>query len=181
LLYPPPTDAYAIRKFIDDGHNVIVSQSYSKNFGLYGERIGTLSVVTSDTEEAQRVKSLLKASARAMYSNPPIYGARIVSEILLDPELKSTWQEECAAMTARIVHIRQALRGELVRIGSTRNWEHITQQTGMFCYSGLNKEEITDLRKKYHIYCTDDGRISIAGVTSKNVNYLANSIQDITK
>jgi aspartate aminotransferase, mitochondrial len=124
------TDAYAVRKFIDDGHNIIVSQSYSKNFGLYGERIGCLSVVTKDSEEASRVMSMLKASARAMYSNPPIYGARIVSEILLCPDLKSMWQGECADMTNRIIQMRESLRNELLRVGSTLNWDHITQQAG---------------------------------------------------
>jgi aspartate aminotransferase len=174
-------DAYAVRKFVEDGHNVIVSQSYSKNFGLYGERIGCLSVVAQNSDEASRVMSLLKSSARAMYSNPPIYGARIVSEILLSPELKLLWKEECAAMTARIIQMRKSLRSELMRLGSTHNWDHITLQTGMFCYSGLTKDQIGELKNKHHIYCTDDGRISIAGVTSKNVSYLAESIHDVTK
>lgn len=174
-------DAYAIRKFVEDGHNVIVSQSYSKNFGLYGERVGCLSVVTQDSEEASRVLSMLKASARAMYSNPPIYGARIVSEILLSPELKALWREECGTMTQRIIQMRTALRDELQRVGSTRCWDHITQQAGMFCYSGLSKAQVGVLRAQHHIYITDDGRISIAGVTSKNVAYLAKCMHEVTK
>jgi aspartate aminotransferase len=140
-----------------------------------------LSVVTKDKDEASRVASMLKASARAMYSNPPIYGARIVSEILLCPELKTMWKGECAAMTNRIIQMRVALRSELLRVGSTRNWDHITQQVGMFCYSGLTKEQIGTLKDDYHIYCTDDGRISIAGVTSKNVAYLAKCMHEVTK
>lgn len=174
-------DAYAVRKFIEDGHNVIVSQSYSKNFGLYGERIGCLSIVTKDSEEASRVLSLMKATARAMYSNPPIYGARIISEILLCPDLKSTWRKECASMTDRIIRMREQLRSELIRLGSAHNWDHITNQSGMFCYSGLTKDQIDDLKENYHIYCTDDGRISIAGVSSNNVGYLAKSIHEVTK
>jgi aspartate aminotransferase len=140
-----------------------------------------LSVVTKDSEERERVISMLKASARAMYSNPPIYGARIVSEILLCPDLKSTWQGECAAMTARIIQMRESLRSELLSIGSTLNWDHVTQQAGMFCYSGLSKDQIAVLKDVHHIYCTDDGRISIAGVTSHNVAYLAKSIHEVTK
>lgn len=123
-------DAYAVRKFVEDGHNIIVAQSYSKNFGLYGERIGCLSIVARDPEEASRVKSMLKACARAMYSNPPIYGAKIVTEILKCPELKAMWQEECAGMTNRIISMRESLRSELLRVGSALNWDHITQQAG---------------------------------------------------
>jgi aspartate aminotransferase len=100
---------------------------------------------------------------------------------LLSPELKLLWKEECAAMTARIIQMRKSLRSELMRLGSTHNWDHITLQTGMFCYSGLTKDQIGELKNKHHIYCTDDGRISIAGVTSKNVSYLAESIHDVTK
>ena len=166
---------------MDDGHNVIVSQSFSKNFGLYGERIGCLSVVARDSEEASRVMSMLKASARAMYSNPPINGAHIVAEILQSSDLRAIWEKECASMTNRIIEMRESLRKELIALGSTLNWDHITQQCGMFCYSGLSKDHIAMLQRDHHIYCTDDGRISIAGVTSRNVTYLARAIHEVTK
>eukprot|EP00602_Paraphysomonas_sp_CaronLab_P004023 CAMPEP_0185019258 /NCGR_PEP_ID=MMETSP1103-20130426/1876_1 /TAXON_ID=36769 /ORGANISM="Paraphysomonas bandaiensis, Strain Caron Lab Isolate" /LENGTH=374 /DNA_ID=CAMNT_0027549465 /DNA_START=189 /DNA_END=1313 /DNA_ORIENTATION=- len=177
----PERDAETIRYFAESGHNLVVCQSYSKNFGLYGQRIGSLSVVTANEDEKDRVFSLLKSHARAMYSNPPIYGARIVAEILTSPDLKRMWQRDCVRMTQRIISMRSALRNHLEGAGSTKSWKHITDQSGMFCYSGLNSEQVDRLRDEYHIYCTSDGRISIAGVTSGNVAYLAKAIHEVTK
>lgn len=174
-------DAYSIRKFVSDGHNIIVAQSYAKNFGLYGERIGTLSVVTQDKEETERVNSQLKLLVRPMYSNPPVYGARIVQEILSDPELRSKWTEECKSMADRIKSMRSALRTALEGLGSKRDWKHITSQIGMFCFTGMTVEQVMNIRNNHHIYCTEDGRISMAGVTSKNVAYVAASIHEVTK
>lgn len=177
----PEVDAYSIRKFVSDGHLILLSQSYAKNFGLYGERIGTFSVVTKSPEETDRVNSQLKTLVRPMYSNPPIYGARLVIEILSDQALKSLWLEECKGMAERIKAMRSKLRIALEGIGSTRDWTHVTTQIGMFCFTGLTQEQVLEIRSKYHIYCTEDGRISMAGVTSKNVAYIAQAIFDVTK
>jgi aspartate aminotransferase, mitochondrial len=174
-------DSAAIRMFVDDGHLMGMVQSFSKNFGLYGHRIGALSIVADSTEEASRVMSQIKLVIRPMYSNPPRHGARIVSTILNDEELTNSFVAECKGMADRIHSMRSVLRGQLEQLGSNRKWDHITQQIGMFAYSGMSVEEVTMLRDKHHIYCTMDGRISMAGVTNTNVQYIAESIHDVTK
>jgi len=173
-------DAAAIRMFVEDGHKIALVQSFSKNFGLYGQRIGALSVVADDPEEAQRVLSQLKVHIRPSYSNPPRHGARIVSKILSSEKKTDEFVEQCMGMANRINAMRIKLRQTLEDVGSTRTWDHITNQIGMFAYSGMSKEEVVALREKHHIYCTLDGRISMAGVTSKNVEYIARSIHDVT-
>lgn len=175
------TDAAAIRLFLDEGHHMAMVQSFSKNFGLYGHRVGALSVVGSDPDEAKRVVSQMKLVIRPMYSNPPRHGARIVETILSDPQLSSDFVEQCRGMADRINSMRILLRQKLEDAGSTHSWEHITKQIGMFAYSGLDKDQVMTMRKKHHLYCTADGRISMAGVTSGNVDYIANAIHDVSK
>jgi aspartate aminotransferase len=174
-------DAAAIRMFVEDGHKFAMVQSFSKNFGLYGHRIGALSVIGADVDETKRVVSQMKMVIRPMYSNPPIHGARIICEVLSNPGLTKEYVEQCAGMADRINTMRVALRTKLEESGSTRSWEHITRQIGMFAYSGLKKEQVEKLRDTYHIYCTLDGRISMAGVTSGNVDYIADAIHDVSK
>jgi len=136
-------DAYALRKFVEDGHEtILLAQSFAKNFGLYGERIGTLSVVCKDVEEKLRVDSQLKLLVRPMYSNPPVYGARIVKEVLSDPALTAQWREECKAMADRIIEMRSLLKSQLASAGSTRSWDHLTDQIGMFAFTGLKLEQV---------------------------------------
>jgi len=173
-------DAWAVREFVERGHTMMVAQSFAKNFGLYGERVGTLSAVCKDEDEKARVTEALKRTIRPMYSNPPIYGARIVAEVLDDPELEAQWRVECHGMADRIASMRTALRSKLEGLGTTRDWSHITSQIGMFCYSGLAPEQVDRLREEFHIYMTRNGRISMAGVTSKNVDYLGESIHAVT-
>ena len=174
-------DAAAVRMFVDDGHLIVMVQSFSKNFGLYGHRVGALSVVASSEEEASRVISQLKLTIRPMYSNPPRHGARVVSTILSDPNLTQSFLEQCKGMADRINSMRTVLRTRLEESGSTKPWDHVTKQIGMFAYSGMNKDQVAMLRDKHHIYCTMDGRISMAGVTSSNVDYIADAIFDVTK
>jgi len=176
-----PEDAFAIRLFVEEGHNLALVQSFSKNFGLYGQRIGALSVVAGDEDEAKKVLSQLKVSIRPMYSNPPRHGARIVSTILSDAVLTQDFIEECKGMADRINMMRVSLREHLEANESSRSWEHVTRQIGMFAYSGMSKDEVIALRDKHHIYCTLDGRISMAGVTSGNVAYIGDAIRDVTK
>ncbi len=173
-------DAAAVRMFVEDGHKIAVVQSFSKNFGLYGQRVGALSVVADTAEESQRVVSQLKVHIRPNYSNPPRHGARIVSKILACPEKTNDFVDQCMGMANRIDGMRSTLRKALEDLGSSRSWDHITKQIGMFAYSGMSKDEVIALREKHHIYCTLDGRISMAGVTSKNVEYIARAIYDVT-
>lgn len=183
-------DAYALRSFLPH-MPVIIAQSFAKNFGLYGERVGCLTVTTSPSA-VPAVESQLKILARAMYSNPPIHGSRIVDIILSDPKLTKLWLSEVKGMADRIISMRTALKSNLNAI-SKKNWNHVTDQIGMFCYSGMTPEQVDELTSKYHIYLTRNGRIrffvlfaflyyfSMAGVTSKNVKYLAESIHAVTK
>jgi aspartate aminotransferase, mitochondrial len=173
-------DAYAVRRFVQDGHDVMVAQSYAKNMGLYGERIGALSVVCKDGEQKEHVLSQLKILIRPMCSNPPIHGARIVASVLGDPELHQLWLREVKMMADRIIGMRKKLRDELIARGSRQEWRHITDQIGMFCYTGLKPDQVERLTREFHIYLTRDGRISIAGINSGNVEYLANAIHSVT-
>mmetsp|Transcript_9308 Transcript_9308/g.16762 ORF Transcript_9308/g.16762 Transcript_9308/m.16762 type:complete len:410 (-) Transcript_9308:1122-2351(-) len=174
-------DAVAVRMFVEDGHDVVLAQSFSKNFGLYGHRVGALSFVTSSPAEADAVTSQLKILARPMYSNPPITGVRIVNEILREAPLEAKWREEMRGMAERIISVRVQLRDELEkRCGSPLDWSHITSQHGMFCYSGLTPEQVDRLSNEWSVYLTRNGRISMAGVTSHNVTYLADAIHAVT-
>jgi len=177
----PERDAQPIRQFIKDGHNVGISQSFAKNFGLYGERVGALSFLTEDAKQAEAVESQLKILVRPQYSNPPITGARIVANVLGDPALNQLWRKEVKIMAERIIGMRQKLVENLKSAGSTRDWSHITKQIGMFCYTGLTPEQVDRLSNEFHIYLTKNGRISVAGVTSGNVEYLAQSIHAVSK
>ncbi|KAG0170259.1 aspartate transaminase aat1 [Apophysomyces sp. BC1034] len=175
-------DAYALRKFVDEGHQLVLSQSFAKNMGLYGERVGSFSVVCADEDERARVESQLKILIRPMYSNPPIHGARLVSTVLNSPELKQEWLGEVKLMADRIITMRDQLRNHLEQdFGSKKDWAHITNQIGMFCYSGLSPEQVDQLKNDWHIYLTRDGRISMAGISSGNVKYLAEAIHNVTK
>lgn len=177
----PERDAKAIRIFLQDGHLLGVSQSFAKNMGLYGQRVGCLSVLCENEQEALSVKTRLQQIARPMYSNPPVHGALLVSIILSDPNLKNLWLKEVKVMADRIIGMRTALRENLEKLGSSLSWEHITKQIGMFCYSGMTKDQVHRLTSEFHIYMTDNGRISMAGVTTKNVEYIANAIHEVTK
>lgn len=174
-------DAWAVRYFIEQGHNILLSQSFAKNMGLYGERVGGFTVVCADAEEAKRVESQLKILIRPIYSNPPMNGARIASIILNTPELYKIWLEEVHGMANRIIKMREHLVANLQKEGSTHNWQHVIDQIGMFCFTGLKPDQVERLTKEFSVYMTKDGRISMAGVTSGNVGYLAHGIHAVTK
>lgn len=174
-------DAQAIRIFESEGHQYCLSQSFAKNMGLYGERAGAFTVACASQEETDRVTSQIKILIRALYSNPPIHGARIVSEILNDEPLRAEWLKDVKKMADRIIGVRNKLKNNLIQNGSTKSWDHITNQIGMFCYTGMKPEQVERLAKEFSIYLTKDGRISMAGVTSKNVEYLANAMHAVTK
>ncbi|XP_067624308.1 aspartate aminotransferase, mitochondrial-like isoform X1 [Eurosta solidaginis] len=174
-------DALAVRLFANDGHTFCLAQSFSKNMGLYGERVGALTIICSSAEEAKRVASNVKTLIRPMYSNPPVHGARIAIEIFKDNELYKIWMEDLKTMANRTIGMRQELREKLIELGSKQSWEHITNQIGMFCYTGLKLEQVARLTNEFSIYLTKDGRIAMVGVTSKNVGYVAECIHNVTK
>ncbi|XP_070616688.1 aspartate aminotransferase, mitochondrial [Erythrolamprus reginae] len=174
-------DSWAVRHFIEQGINIVLSQSYAKNMGLYGERVGAFTVVCKDSEEAKRVESQLKILIRPMYSNPPLNGARIASIILNSPDLRKEWLAEVKGMADRIIGMRTQLVANLKKEGSSHNWQHITDQIGMFCFTGLKPEQVERLTKEFSVYMTKDGRISVAGLTSGNVAYLAHAIHQVSK
>mmetsp|Transcript_28693 Transcript_28693/g.39638 ORF Transcript_28693/g.39638 Transcript_28693/m.39638 type:complete len:425 (-) Transcript_28693:154-1428(-) len=173
-------DAQAISIFLNDGHELGCSQSYAKNMGLYGQRVGCLSIVTGNKSEASAVGSQLRLLARPTYSNPPVHGARIVSTVLGDAELKAQWYNEVKVMAERIIDMRAKLRASLEASGSTLPWQHVTDQIGMFCFSGMTGEMVDKLAKDHYIFMTRNGRISMAGVTSGTVDRLAKAMHEVT-
>jgi aspartate aminotransferase len=172
-------DAYALRYFIEQGHRPCLAQSFAKNMGLYGERVGAFSIVCETTEEKARVDSQVKILVRPLYSNPPVHGARIASTILNDPEMNKQWLTEVKGMANRIIEMRALLKDNLEKLGSKHSWNHITDQIGMFAYTGLTAEQMTKLAEEHSVYATKDGRISVAGITSQNVGRLAEAIYKV--
>ncbi|TPX38597.1 aspartate transaminase [Synchytrium endobioticum] len=178
----PTTDAFALRHFVEEGHKPMLAQSYAKNLGLYGERVGCFSIVTDGGSEMKAVDSQLKIAIRPIYSNPPLAGARIVKEVLSRPELRKEWHGEVKVMAERIICMRSCLRNLLIETyKSKRNWDHIVKQIGMFAFTGLAPEQVDRLRSEFSIYLTRDGRVSLAGINIENVEYLANAIHTVTK
>lgn len=148
---------------------MMLAQSFAKNFGLYGERAGTLSVLCADAAEAERVASQLKIIIRPMYSSPPIHGALIVSEVLSDEKLRQQYYDECRQMAERINAMRKLLVEQLYAEGSQHDWSPVQAQIGMFAFTGLAGDMVAQLTAQYNIFLTKDGRISLAGVTPGNV------------
>ncbi|KAK3263085.1 hypothetical protein CYMTET_28091 [Cymbomonas tetramitiformis] len=171
-------DAQAVRMFVNAGLEVIICQSYAKNMGLYGERIGALSFVVADAGVAKKVYSQMQQVIRPMYSNPPMHGAAIVERILSNKENYEAWKLEVKGMADRIISMRTALHSALQKLGTPGNWDHILNQIGMFTFTGLNSAQVTNMTKKHHVYMTQDGRISMAGVTAAKAQYLAAAIDD---
>ncbi|MBA0694162.1 hypothetical protein Goari_004483 [Gossypium aridum] len=173
------TDAASVRMFVARGLEVIAAQSYSKNLGLYAERIGAINVVCSSPEAAARVKSQLKRIARPMYSNPPVHGARIVANIVGDSALFKEWNAEMEMMAGRIKNVRHKLFDSLSsKDKSGKDWSFVLKQIGMFSFTGLNKAQCDNMTNKWHVYMTKDGRISLAGLSLAKCEYLADAIID---
>ncbi|GMH37232.1 hypothetical protein BSKO_05105 [Bryopsis sp. KO-2023] len=174
-------DAASIRLFANANVDMLLAQSYSKNLGLYGERTGCLSVVCQSASQAKRVESQLKAVIRPMYSNPPRHGAAIASAVLGSPELFEQWKVELRGMAGRIRSVREKLHAALVQKGTPGDWTHILKQIGMFTFTGLSKEQVQYMTDKWHVYMMLNGRISMAGLSSKNCGYLADAIDDAVR
>ncbi|RYF77177.1 MAG: aspartate/tyrosine/aromatic aminotransferase [Comamonadaceae bacterium] len=172
-------DGAVIGKFVDAGLTFFVSTSFSKSFSLYGERVGALSVLCTDKEEAARVLSQLKIMIRTNYSNPPIHGGAVVAAVLGNPELRALWEEELAGMRIRIKAMRQKLVDGLKAAGVKQDMGFITTQIGMFSYSGLNKDQMVRLRSEFGVYGTDTGRMCVAALNSKNIDYVCQAIAKV--
>ena len=169
-------DGAVIGKFVAAGLNIFVSTSFSKSFSLYGERVGALSVVANDKEEAARVLSQLKIVIRTNYSNPPTHGGAVVAAVLNNPELRALWEKELGEMRVRIKEMRQKLVDGLKAAGVTKDMSFITTQIGMFSYSGLSKDQMVRLRSEFGVYGTDTGRMCVAALNSKNIEHVCKSI-----
>jgi len=169
-------DATAIRYFTEQGLECLVASSFSKNFGLYGERVGALFVVTASADSAKRTGSHLKQIIRAQFSNPPLHGARIVSAILSDNSLKKDWIDELDNMRIRIEEMRHAFEAGLLTKRSTTDFSFIKKQKGLFSFCGLKEDQVKKLREEFAIYMPDNGRINVAGLNMHNMDYVINAI-----
>jgi aromatic-amino-acid transaminase len=172
-------DGAVIGKFVAAGLNFLVSTSFSKSFSLYGERVGALSVVCIDKEECGRVLSQLKIVIRTNYSNPPIHGGAVVAAVLTNPEWRATWEKELGEMRVRIKAMRQKLVDGLKAAGVKQDMSFITTQIGMFSYSGLSKDQMVRLRSEFGVYGTDTGRMCVAALNSKNIDYVCQAIAKV--
>ena len=172
-------DGAVIGKFVAAGLNFFVSTSFSKSFSLYGERVGALSVLCQSKEEAERVLSQLKIAIRTNYSNPPIHGGAVVAAVLNTPELRALWETELAEMRVRIKQMRSLLVEKLKAAGVKQDMSFITTQIGMFSYSGLTKDQMVRLRSEFGVYGTDTGRMCVAALNSKNIDYVCAAIAKV--
>jgi len=172
-------DGAVIGKFVTAGLNFFVSTSFSKSFSLYGERVGALSVLCESKEEADRVLSQIKVVIRTNYSNPHIHGGTIVATVLNTPELRAQWEQELTEMRQRIKAMRRKLVEGLQAAGVKQDMSFITHQIGMFSYSGLSKDQMVRLRSEFGVYGTDTGRMCVAALNSKNIDYVCASIAQV--
>ncbi|MDQ8022159.1 MAG: amino acid aminotransferase [Moraxellaceae bacterium] len=174
-------DAVALNLFAASGLQFLVSSSFSKSFSLYGERVGALTVVTASKEEAGRVMSQVKRVVRTNYSNPPTHGGAVVAAVLSSPELRKQWEDELAGMRVRIREMRTGLVEKLAARGVKQDFSFVIKQRGMFSYTGLTAEQVEKLKTDYGIYAVSTGRICLAALNSKNIDYVADAIAAVLK
>ena len=174
-------DAYAIRALDQSGMNFIVSNSFSKIFSLYGERVGGLTFVCDDQATAQKVLGQLKATVRRIYSSPATTGALLVDNVLNDADLTSQWEAELKEMRERIIKMRQILNEKLSQALPSHDFSYLVKQQGMFSYTGLTAEQVDILKDKYGIYLVRSGRMCAAGLNLNNIDYVAESIAEVIK
>lgn len=172
-------DAFAVRHFAEHGGPVFVSSSFSKSISLYGERVGALSVVTDSADEAARTLSQLKRVIRTNYSNPPTHGGQVVSMVLGSPDLRKLWEDELAGMRDRILEMRGLLARKLSARLPGHDFSYVTKQRGMFSYSGLSKAAVARLREEFAVYAVDTGRICVAALNTRNLDYVADAIASV--
>jgi len=169
-------DAWAVRYFVERGFELFACQSFAKNFGLYNERVGNLTIVVKDAAVIANVRSQLSIIVRANYSNPPHHGARVVATVLNTPEYFKEWSDHIRTMANRVIEMRAGLRSRLEALNTPGTWEHITNQIGMFSFTGLSPAQVEYLTKEHHIYLLKNARINICGLTPSNLDYVANAI-----
>ncbi|MEN7528296.1 amino acid aminotransferase [Cupriavidus sp. 2SB] len=174
-------DAFAVRELARQNVPALVANSFSKNFSLYGERCGGLSVICQSADEASRVLGQLTGAVRANYSNPPTHGARVVARVLTTPALRKSWEEELAAMCQRIARMRQAIHDQLREHVSGEKLSRYVKQRGMFTYTGLSAEQVDRLRNEHGVYILRSGRMCVAGLNDSNVGVVANAIGVVLK
>ncbi|TVY32202.1 Aspartate aminotransferase, cytoplasmic [Lachnellula subtilissima] len=178
-------DAWAVRYFVEQGFEMCIAQSFAKNFGLYGERAGCFHFVTGPGADSQktigRIASQLTVLQRSEISNPPAYGARIAGLVMNDEALFAEWEENLRTMSGRIITMRKALRSKLEELDTPGTWNHITDQIGMFSFTGLSEAQVLKLRDVAHVYMTKNGRISMAGLNTGNVDYFAKAVDKVVR
>jgi aromatic-amino-acid transaminase len=172
-------DAAVVRRFARACPAVFVSSSFSKSMSLYGERVGALSVVTADADEAARVLSQLKRVIRTNYSNPPTHGGQAAAAVLTTPELRRLWEQELSQMRDRIKLMRRQLVEKIRSHRADFDFGFVIRQRGMFSYTGLSKEQVARLQKEYGIYAVDTGRICVAALNSRNIDYVARAVAGV--
>ena len=190
-------DSYAIRLFARNSVPMIVIQSFSKNFGLYGQRVGCISipklsltkyqffnskgeVETKNFEFIENLNNYLASKTRQLYSGAARYGSDVIKTILKNPELKKKWQDDLLTMSSRMIEMRELLYKELVKLNPKDDWSYITKQKGMFAFTHIKPEEVKILREKYSVYMLENGRISICGLTRDNCEYMAKAVYEVT-
>jgi aromatic-amino-acid transaminase len=171
-------DGAVVRRFAATGCPLLVSNSFSKSFSLYGERVGALSVVAASAEEASRLLSQLKRVVRTNYSNPPVHGGKVVATVLTTPELRQLWEGELAAMRVRIKQMREAFVTKLKEKAPSHDFAFVRDQVGMFSYSGLSKAQVEQLRAQ-SIYAVDTGRICVAALNSRNIDIVVDAVAKV--
>ena len=184
-------DAAPIREAIKAGtitSPILICQSFAKNVGMYGERVGAIHVVLPLSENAstrdplkRAIKTQLQKLTRSEISNPPAYGAKIVATILTDQALRQQWQEDLITMSSRIISMRKELRRQLEELGTPGTWEHITNQTGMFSFTGLSADMVARLEKNHGVYLVSSGRASVAGLNEHNVSKVAKAFDEVIR
>lgn len=172
-------DALALNLFVASGLQFFVASSFSKSFSLYGERVGALSVVTASKDESARLLSQIKRVIRTNYSNPPTHGGAIVAAVLSNPELRLMWEEDLAGMRDRIRSMRSSLVEKLKSKGTAQDFSFIIKQRGMFSYTGLSAEQVARLQSEFGIYAVSTGRICLAALNTKNIDYVAEAIATV--
>jgi aromatic-amino-acid transaminase len=172
-------DGAVVHMFVEAGLDCFVATSFSKSFSLYGERVGALSVVCATPDEAKRVLSQLKRVIRTNYSSPPSHGGQVVTMVLSTPHLRELWESELTGMRERIKQMRTALRERLAAAG-VGDMTFITEQRGMFSYSGLSREQMLRLRNEFHIYGLDSGRICVAALNTRNLDAVVAAIAKVS-
>ncbi|MBI1370158.1 MAG: aminotransferase class I/II-fold pyridoxal phosphate-dependent enzyme [Planctomycetes bacterium] len=172
-------DAAGLLALCEHVDELLICSSFSKNFGLYNERVGAITAVAKSPEHIKAVASQIKVTIRSNYSNPPAHGAAIVTTILTDPALKAQWEKEVAEMRSRINGMRHLLVDTLKVKGIARDFSFIIHQRGMFSFSGLTKEQVQKLRDQFAIYIVGSGRINVAGITDKNIGPLCDAIKAV--